>query len=149
MSFFDDFKTFAFKGNIVDLAIGVVIGGAFGKIVTALVNDIIMPVVSLIMPSGDWRSNGIILKTATDPKNNVILNYGDFLGSLLDFLIIALVLYLIVSKIIRATAHRFKRADSGPVTPVVRECPFCLETIPIKATRCKACTSELPAPTSH
>src|SRR5262245_29966064 len=143
MAFVEDFKKFAFKGNVVDLAVGVVIGGAFGKIVSALVSDLVMPLVALALPSGDWRKSGLVLKTAADPKDNVVLNYGDFVGAVLDFFVVALVLFIIVSRIIKAAETRLhKPADEAP--PVVRECPACCETVPIKATRCKYCTSELP-----
>lgn len=143
MSFFGDFKTFAFKGNMIDLAVGVVIGAAFGKIVTALVQDVIMPVVSMLLPSGNWRESGFVLRHAADPKDNVILKYGDLAGSVLDFLIVALVLFIVVGKLVKAAETRFAK----PVTaaPLTKECPFCCEAIPIKAKRCKACTSDLPA----
>jgi large conductance mechanosensitive channel len=141
MSFLADFKTFAFKGNMVDLAVGVVIGGAFGKIVTALVQDVIMPVLSMFLPSGDWRENGLILKHAADPKGDVVLKYGDLAGSVLDFLIVALVLFFVITKLVRGAEARF----GGPAAPATKECPFCCEAIAVKATRCKACTSELPA----
>ena len=143
MAFIEDFKKFAFKGNVVDLAVGVVIGGAFGKIVSALVADLVMPVVALVLPSGDWRKSGVILKTATDPKDNVVLNYGDFIGSILDFLVVAMVLFLIVSRIIKAAEGRFGKSDAAP--PAIKECPACCETVPAKATRCKFCTTELKA----
>jgi large conductance mechanosensitive channel len=137
MSFLSDFKTFAFKGNAIDLAVGVVIGAAFGKIVTALVSDLIMPVVSLVLPGGDWRSSGLVLRHAADPKNDVVLKYGDFAGSVLDFLIVALVLFLVVSKLVKAAESRF----STPAALTTKQCPQCQETIPIKAVRCRACTS--------
>jgi large conductance mechanosensitive channel len=143
MSFLADFKTFAFKGNVVDLAVGVVIGGAFGKIVTALVADIVMPAVSLILPSGDWRSSGLVLRHAANVKDDVVLKYGDLFGAVIDFLIVALVLFIFVSKIVKAAETRF----GGPAVPVTKECPQCCETIPVKATRCRACTSVL-TPTS-
>ncbi|MES1176039.1 MAG: large conductance mechanosensitive channel protein MscL [Myxococcales bacterium] len=146
MAFFEDFKKFAFKGNVVDLAVGVVIGGAFGKIVTAAVADVVMPLVSLVLPSGDWRTNGIILRTAADPKDNVVLKYGDFLGAVLDFFVVALALYIIVSKLVKAAEERLvHHHDPGAPPPAVKECPYCLETLPAKATRCRACTAELPA----
>jgi large conductance mechanosensitive channel len=144
MAFIEDFKKFAFKGNVVDLAVGVVIGGAFGKIVSALVADLVMPIVALVLPSGDWRKSGAVLKTATDPKDNVVLNYGDFIGSILDFFVVALVLFLIVSRIIKAAEGRLKKPeDTAP--PAIKECPACCETVPAKATRCKFCTSDLKA----
>ncbi len=143
MAFIDDFKKFAFKGNVVDLAVGVVIGAAFGKIVSAVVADLVMPIVSLVLPSGDWRTSGIVLRTAADPKDNVILKYGDFLGAILDFFVVALALFLIVSRIIKAAEGRFTKPGEAP--PAVKECPACCETVPAKATRCKYCTSNLPA----
>lgn len=143
MSFIDDFKKFAFKGNVVDLAVGVVIGGAFGKIVSALVADLVMPLVALVLPSGDWRTGGLVLKEAADPKDNVVLKYGDFIGAVLDFFVVALVLFIIVSRIIKAAEGRFAKPGDPP--PAVKECPACCESIPAKATRCKYCTSELKA----
>jgi len=143
MAFIEDFKQFAFKGNVVDLAVGVVIGGAFGKIVSALVSDLVMPMVALALPSGDWRKSGLVLKTATDPKDNVVLAYGDFTGAVLDFFVVALVLFLIVSRIIKA-AERKLHKPAEPPTATTKECPACLETVSLKATRCKFCTSELP-----
>jgi large conductance mechanosensitive channel len=138
MSFFSDFKSFAFKGNVIDLAVGVVIGGAFGKIVTALVSDVVMPAVSLVLPSGDWRASGVVLRQAANSKDDVILKYGDLAGATIDFLIVAFVLFLFVSKIIKAAETRFGKTEA-----VVKECPQCLEMIPVKATRCRACTSIL------
>jgi large conductance mechanosensitive channel len=143
MSLFADFKKFAFKGNVIDLAVGVVIGAAFGKIVSALVADLVMPFVALIMPSGDWRTGGIVLREAADPKDNVVLKYGDFIGAVVDFLLIAIVLFIVVSKIIKAVEGRSAKPEAGP--PPTKECTYCLELIPFKATRCRACTSELPA----
>ena len=140
MTMWDDFKKFAFKGNVVDLAVGVIIGAAFGKIVTAVVGDFIMPIVALLMPAGEWRENGIVLRPGATPKDAVIIKYGDFLGSVLDFFIVSFVLFMIVSKIVKAAEGRLK----GSAPPVTKECPLCLETIPIGAKRCKYCTADLP-----
>jgi large conductance mechanosensitive channel len=145
MSFIDDFKKFAFKGNVVDLAVGVVIGGAFGKIVSAMVADLVMPIVALVMPSGDWRTHGFVLKKAADAKDDVIVKYGDFIGAVLDFFVVALVLFIIVSRIIKAAEGRFGHKEPDAAPPVVKECPACCESVPAKATRCKYCTSELKA----
>ncbi len=144
MAFIRDFKTFAFKGNVVDLAVGVVIGGAFGKIVSALVADVVMPLVALVLPSGDWRTSGLVLRAAADPKDSVVLKYGDFIGAVLDFLVVALVLFLIVSRIIRAAEAALAAPVAAP-TPTTKDCPACCEAVPLKATRCKFCTSELEA----
>jgi large conductance mechanosensitive channel len=140
MAFVEDFKKFAFKGNVVDLAVGVVIGAAFGKIVSALVADVFMPLVALILPSGDWRANGLVLREAADPKDNVIIKYGDLAGAVLDFLVIALVLFIVVSRILKAAEGRLGKPQATEAT--TKECPFCCETVPLKATRCKFCTSQ-------
>jgi large conductance mechanosensitive channel len=143
MSMWEDFKKFAFKGNVVDLAVGVIIGASFGKIVTAVVGDFIMPVVALLMPAGEWRENGIVLREGATPKDAVVLKYGDFLGSVLDFFIVSFVLFMIVSKLVKAAEGRLK----GPSAPVTKECPFCLEMVPVAAKRCRACTADFtPAP---
>lgn len=134
-SFWAEFKGFALKGNVVDLAVAVVIGAAFGKIISAFVADVIMPLVALVLPSGDWRASGVVLRHAADPKNDVMLRWGDLLGAALDFGIIAFVLFVVVSKLLHA------RKD--PAEPTTKTCPFCLEAIPKAATRCRACTSEV------
>lgn len=145
MSFLDDFKKFALKGNVVDLAVGVVIGTAFGKIVSGLVSDLVMPVVALLLPSGEWRTAGIVLKSAADPKDDVVLKYGDFLGHVLDFLIVALVLFVLVTYIVKAAENRFSKPAPAAPAPATKECPACKESVHAEATRCKFCTSELPA----
>jgi large conductance mechanosensitive channel len=141
LAFIEDFKKFAFKGNVIDLAVGVVIGGAFGKIVSALVADLIMPVVALVLPSGDWRANGIVLRQAPDPKDNVVIQYGDFFGAVLDFAVIALVLFLVVSRLLKAAEGRLTKRKPAE-DPTTKECPFCCEAVPLRATRCKFCTSQ-------
>src|SRR5512146_2937464 len=136
MAFVEDFKKFAFKGNVVDLAVGVVIGAAFGKIVSAMVADLVMPFVALIMPSGDWRTSGIVLRHAEKPADDVVLKYGDFIGSVLDFFVVALVLFIIVSRTTPAAERRLiKPVEAAP--PATKECPACCEIVPAKATRCK------------
>jgi large conductance mechanosensitive channel len=138
MALLADFKKFAFKGNVVDLAVGVIIGAAFGGIVKALVDDIIMPLVSLILPSGDWRAAAIVLRAGATPDKDVALKYGDFLGVLLNFLIVGFALFLLVSRLLNA----LKLHED----PDVKECTFCLEVIPGKAKKCKACTADVPPP---
>lgn len=145
MSFLDDFKKFAFKGNAIDLAVGVIIGAAFGKIVSALVADLIMPVVALVLPSGDWRTYGLVLRHAENVKDDVVLKYGDFIGAVVDFLLVGFVLFLLIAKGMKAAEGRLSKPKAAEA-PSTKECPFCLETIPIKATRCRACTSDLGSP---
>jgi len=142
MTFFDDFRAFAFKGNVVDLALGVVIGAAFGKIVSALVADVVMPLVALVLPSGDWKASGLVLRHAAEPKDDVVLRYGDLLGAVLDFLVVALVLFIAATKLVHASRAN---APVPPAPPATRACPFCLESVPRQATKCRACASLLPS----
>jgi large conductance mechanosensitive channel len=126
MSVTKEFKEFALKGNVIDLAVAVVIGGAFGKIVSALVADIIMPLVGKLLPGGDWKTYEL-----------GGLKLGDFGGTVLDFFIVAAVLFVVVVKVMGA----FKKP--GPVT--TKACPECCEVIPLAARRCRACTANQPA----
>jgi large conductance mechanosensitive channel len=134
-----DFRDFAFKGNIVDLAIGVIIGGAFGKIVTAMVTDVIMPCVSMILPDGEWRKAAITLReNAPDgPEGDVRLLVGDLASVFVDFLIVGFVMFLVM--------RALSKLKGPPPPPNTRECPECLEKIPLMAKRCKFCTSEIAA----
>jgi large conductance mechanosensitive channel len=133
-----EFRDFAFKGNVVDLAIGVIIGAAFGKIVTATVNDIIMPFVSLILPSGEWRTAAITLREIDPPgpDKDVRVLVGDLASVFVDFMIVGFVLFLVVRGI--------NKLKGPPPAPVSRGCPECLEQVPLAAKRCKFCTSALP-----
>jgi large conductance mechanosensitive channel len=139
-----DFQDFVMKGNIVDLAVGVIIGTAFGKIVTSFVETIIMPVISTIIPGGTWRDAKIVLGEIPDPKNkeklieNAVL-IGQFLGGILDFIIIAFVIFMMI----RVLAS-IKRKDEKLEAADTKECPYCLSTIPIAASKCGHCTSDLP-----
>jgi large conductance mechanosensitive channel len=127
-----EFKEFALRGNVIDLAVGVIIGGAFGKIVTALVNDIIMPVVGIFM-------GGINFSDLTITIGNAVIKWGDFVQSVIDFLIIAIIVFLMVRAINRL---RRKEPEKAPAL-TTKQCPRCFTDIPLKATRCPNCTSEL------
>jgi len=129
MGLLQDFKSFAMKGNVVDLAVAVVIGAAFGKIVTALVTDIVMPIVNVFQRGGEWRN-----WTVTSLNFKV----GDFLGAVVDFFIIAAVLFLVVTRLVNRVYKR-------EAAPVMKACPECLEQIPAAARRCRACTAVQPA----
>ncbi len=148
MGFFDDFKKFAFKGNVVDLAVGVVIGGAFGRIVSAMVDDVVMPLVSLFMPNGNWRGAGITLRHKPGVEPDTVLKYGDLLGAVLDFFIISLVLFLLVKRILKAAEAHLLHTQTQEA-PTQKSCPACCEKVPLAATRCRACTTtfEPAAPT--
>jgi len=139
-----EFREFAMRGNVLDLAIGVIIGGAFGKIVTSFVNDIIMPPIGLILGNVDFTNlfvnmSGGKYATLADAQTAgaVTLNYGVFLNTVIDFTIVAFVIFLLVRQINKLQ----KSAEPAPV--ITKECPFCTSAIAIKATRCPYCTSQL------
>ncbi|TCP57599.1 large conductance mechanosensitive channel [Tumebacillus sp. BK434] len=146
--FLKEFREFATRGNIFDLAIGVVIGAAFGKIVTSFTNDILMPPIGLLLGKVDF-SNLYINLSSTDYASLAeaqkagapTINYGLFINNVLDFLIIAFAIFLVVRQI-----NKLKRKKDAPAAdPTTKDCPFCLENIPLKATRCSHCTSQLEA----
>ncbi|MBI3152561.1 MAG: large conductance mechanosensitive channel protein MscL [Chloroflexi bacterium] len=130
---FKEFKEFVMRGNVLDMAIGVIVGGAFGKIVGSLVNDILMPVVGLAM-------GGINFSELSFSVGSAVIKWGAFIQSIIDFLIIALVIFIIVKT---ANAARKQPAPAPAAEPTTKECPHCFSVISIKATRCPNCTSEL------
>jgi len=139
-----EFKEFAMKGNMLDLAVAVIIGGAFGKIVTSLVNDILMPPLGLLLGKVDFTNLYISLSGTTYDSLDAAkkagaptMNYGLFINNILDFALIALAVFLLVKQI-----NRFKKPE--PVAVVDnKQCPYCLSDVPAKATRCPFCTSQL------
>ena len=128
-----EFKTFIKRGNVLDLAVAVIIAGAFGKIITSLVNDIIMPIVGLLL-------GGVNFDELTTTIGSVVINWGAFLQATVDFIIVAFIVFLIVK-----AANNMKKAPApaAPAEPTTKECPHCFSTISIKATRCPNCTTEL------
>lgn len=145
MSFMEDFKKFAVRGNVMDMAVGVIIGGAFGKIVTSAVNDIIMPPIGMALGKMDFRDLFISLngkeyaslelaKKAGAP----VLAYGSFINTVIDFVILAFIVFMMIRQI-----NKLKTEE--PPAPPKRKCPFCKSEIADDATRCPHCTSELPA----
>jgi len=143
---FKEFKEFAMRGNVLDLAIGIIIGGAFGKIVSSLVADVIMPPVGMLLGKLDFSNLFISLngKTyaslqAAKDAGAATLNYGLFINAIIDFIIVAFAVFLLVRQI-----NRLKRKET-PAAPTTKECPFCASTIPLKAARCPQCTSQLEA----
>ncbi|HEU4500177.1 MAG TPA: large conductance mechanosensitive channel protein MscL [Nitrospira sp.] len=139
-----EFKEFAMKGNVLDMAIGVIIGAAFGKIVTSLVSDVLMPPIGLLMGQVDFSSLFLNLSSTPQPSlaaakaaGTPTINYGVFLQTVLDFIIIAFVIFMLVKQI-----NRLKK-PAAPAAPTTKDCPLCLSTIPIKATRCAHCTSSV------
>jgi large conductance mechanosensitive channel len=141
-----EFKEFAMKGNVLDLAVGFIIGAAFGKIVTSLVSDIIMPPVGLILGKVDFSSlflnlSGKSYSSLAEAKaaGAATLNYGAFLNNIVDFLIVAFAVFLLVRMV-----NRWNK-PAPAAAPSTKECPYCASTIPLKATRCPNCTSEIRA----
>lgn len=142
-----EFKEFALKGNVMDLAVGVIIGGAFGKLITSLVTDIIMPLIGLLLGKVDFSNLFVTLgdgvfKTVAEAKlaGVATLNYGLFLNTILDFVIIAFSIFLVIKQM-----NRFKPRKVEPlVSPInIRICPYCFSEIHKDASRCPHCTSEL------
>jgi len=142
-----EFKDFAMRGNVVDLAVAVVLGGAFGKIIASLVNDILMPLIGLLLGGHSFSELFIALDGGTyetleaaKAAGAATLTYGAFIQAIVDFLIIAFVIFLIVRSM-----NRMKKQEPAPAPaePTTRECPHCFTTISIKATRCPNCTSQL------
>jgi large conductance mechanosensitive channel len=133
MGMIKEFRDFAIKGNAIDMAVGIVIGAAFGKIVTSLVSDIIMPPLGLLLGRMDFASLAIHLNEKTAVK------YGVFINTTLDFVIVAFAIFLVIKQV-----NRLKKAPP-PADPTTKECPRCCSTIAIKASRCPHCTSELTA----
>jgi large conductance mechanosensitive channel len=152
MRVIQEFKEFAMKGNVIDLAIGVVIGGAFGGIVKSLVDDVIMPPIGLILGNVDFSNFFFVLKEGSKQAGPYVsvaaakaagantLNIGLFINALVSFAIVAFAIFMLVK-----TINRLKREEApaaAPPTPI-KECPYCLSSIPSKASRCPHCTSEL------
>jgi len=146
---FKEFKEFAMRGSVIDMAVGIVIGAAFGTIVNSFVSDIIMPPIGLILGKVDFSSLFIVLKdgkvagpydsfAAAKAAGAVTVNYGAFINTIISFLIISFAIFLLIRNI-----NRLKRQQEAPPVPITKECPYCLSVIPIKAVRCAHCTSEI------
>jgi large conductance mechanosensitive channel len=146
-----EFKEFAMRGNVVDMAVGIIIGAAFGTIVKSLVSDVIMPPIGLALGNVDFANLFIILKQGAElagpyasladaqAAGAVTLNYGTFINTIISFIIVALAVFMLIRSI-----NKLKRKEEAPPPePTTKECPLCFSTIPIKATRCPMCTSEL------
>jgi large conductance mechanosensitive channel len=148
MVILNDFKKFAFKGNVMDMAIGVIIGGAFGKIVTSLVNDLIMPLLTLLTGKIKFENLFVALDgetyatmEAANEAGAATLNYGMFIISVIDFLIIAASIFIVMRQINKISKKFSKKKEEAPAS--VKECPFCKSSININAVRCPNCTSQI------
>ena len=147
---FKEFREFAMRGNVVDMAVGIIIGGAFGTIVMSLVNDVLMPPIGLILGGVDFTDLFLTLKEGASPgpyatlasaqeAGAVTVAYGLFLNSVVSFLIIALSVFFLI----KGVNAMKRREEESPLEPTAKDCPYCLSSVPIKATRCPFCTSEL------
>ncbi|MFH1216384.1 MAG: large-conductance mechanosensitive channel protein MscL [Pseudomonadota bacterium] len=139
MGMMKEFKEFAMRGNVVDMAVGIIIGGAFGKIVSSLVTDVIMPPIGLLMGNIDFSQLAITLQEKTAGAEAVSIKYGVFINTILDFVIVAFAIFMVIKQM-----NRFKKKEEAPVVePTTKDCPKCFTAIHIKATRCPNCTSEV------
>jgi large conductance mechanosensitive channel len=136
-----EFKEFAMKGNVVDLAVGVIIGAAFGKIVSSLVNDVLMPPIGMMLGGLDFSSLMITIKEPVGAAAAVTIKYGVFINTIIDFIIVAFCIFIMIR-----TMNRLRRKESSPAEVAAatnRDCPECLMPIPINAKRCGHCTAVL------
>ena len=141
---FKEFKDFAMRGNVVDMAVGIVIGGAFGKIVSSFVKDVLMPPIGMLMGNVNFSelfvnlgSTAYATLAAAQEAGAPTINYGMFINTVIDFIIIAFAIFMVV----KAMNSTKKKEEEAPEEPTTKDCPRCLSTIPIKATRCPSCTS--------
>jgi len=139
MGMLKEFKEFAVKGNVIDMAVGVIIGAAFGKIVASLVNDVIMPPIGMVMGKADFSDYTVTLAEKAGETPAVVLRYGAFINTVIDFTIMAFVVFIFVKQM-----NRLKKKEAvAPSDPTDKLCPECQMTIPIKAKRCGHCTTQL------
>ncbi len=139
MSMLKEFKAFAMRGNVVDMAVGIIIGAAFGKIISSLVNDILMPPIGALIGGMDFSNLSITVKEAAADHAAVVIKYGMFINILIDFLIVAFAMFLVI----QAMNRLIKKPEAVPAAPTTKDCPECLMTIPLHAKRCGHCTAEL------
>jgi large conductance mechanosensitive channel len=147
-----EFKDFAMRGNVLDMAVGIIIGAAFGTIVTSLVSDVIMPPIGLLLGNVDFSNIFAILKEGKTPgpyasvaaakaAGAVTMNMGLFINTVINFIIVAFTIFLLI----RSINQLKRKQETPPAVPTTKECPYCIVSIPIKASRCPHCTSELKA----
>lgn len=156
--FLNEFKAFALRGNVMDLAVGVIIGGAFQKIVTSVVNDLIMPWIGYLTGGVNFADQFVIIKLPENVTAEMVttldeakklgvttFNYGSFVTAVIDFIIMAFIIFLLVKGInkLQNLGQKKEEAPAEPAAPTTKKCPYCLSEIDINATRCAHCTSEL------
>jgi large conductance mechanosensitive channel len=146
---FKEFKEFAMRGNVVDMAVGIIIGAAFGTIIKSLVTDIIMPPIGLLLGNVDFGNLFMLIKGGNPPgpylalaeaqkAGAVTINYGAFINTIISFVIVAFAVFFLIRSL-----NRLQKPEKAPAAATTKECPYCLSTIPVKATRCAHCTMEL------
>jgi large conductance mechanosensitive channel len=146
----EDFKSFILRGNVMDMAVGIIIGVAFGAIVTSLVNDVVMPPIGFLLGNIDFSSlylnmSGTEYASLSEARaaGAPVIAYGAFINTIINFLIIALVVFLMIRVVNNLVKMGKKQEEKAPAEPTTKECPFCFSSIAIKATRCSHCTSQL------
>jgi large conductance mechanosensitive channel len=137
-----EFKAFAMRGNVVDMAVGIIIGVAFGKIITSFVNDILMPPIGMLLGKVDFSNLVITLHEKTASSAAVTIKYGLFINAIIDFAIVAFAMFILITYL-----SKLMKLNEKPVEPTKKDCPFCCSSIPISASRCPQCTSDLSAKT--
>ena len=138
-NFINEFKKFAMRGNVIDMAVGIIIGAAFGKIVTSLVEDVIMPPIGLVLGKVDFSDLKWVL------SGEVAIKYGNFINNVISFLIVAFAVFVLIKAIntLQEKMLADEKKEEAPAAPTTKKCPFCCSEVAIKATRCPHCTSEL------
>lgn len=143
MGMIKEFKAFALKGNMIDMAVGIVIGGAFGTVITSLVKDVITPPLALLTENIKFEDLGYALRGEIGDPDAVVIKYGSFINAIISFLIIAMAIFLVI-KIMNRVREQFERGDETPA-PTTKKCDACKMEIPVDATKCGHCTSVVPA----
>lgn len=135
-----EFKAFAMRGNVLDMAVGIIIGAAFGKIISSLVSDVLMPLIGVVAGNVDFSKLALTLRTPVGDAAPVTIRYGLFMNTIIDFLIVAFAIFLLIRQV-----NKFTTKPAPVAAPTTRDCPECLSAIPIKARKCAHCASSVPA----
>ena len=144
--FIAEFKEFISRGNVMDMAVGVIIGGAFQAIIKSLVDDVVMPVLSVITGGTDFSAWSITLVEAVNEETPaVMLNYGNFINAIINFLLMALVIFTVIRTMNKLNEKLHPKKEEAPAAPTTKNCPYCLSEIPIEAVKCAHCTSDQPS----
>ena len=144
-NFFNEFKTFAMRGNVMDMAVGIIIGAAFGKIVSSMVEDVIMPPIGWVLGNVDFSDLKLVLVQKSAEAEEVAIKYGAFLNTVISFIIVAFAVFILIKAINTLQAKMLKaEADAAAnAAPTTKKCPYCCNDVALEATRCPFCTSEL------